>query len=470
MTSRWMKGTPVKGKIWIGAASMVAASLLLSACAGSAASTASGAATDQEVTPPKLTNCTNKMMNEAPQVSVWGWYPNMANVVDNFNALHTDVQICWNNVGQGNDEYTKVQTAISAKKGLADVVMLEADRLSSFSVQNALVDLTPYGANDVKSKFSEGAWKDVSAGDKVFAIPVDGGPVGLIYRTDVFTKYGITTPPATWAEFAADAQKVKDAGGPVFGDLGSNVPALFMALEVQKGATPFAYDAAKPKDLTVKLNDQGSKDVLNYWADLAKRKLVGAQDQFTTDYISGVVSGKYATYTSAAWAPGYLTGAGVGQGASKGVWATAPLPQWDATSPVAINWGGSAFAVTTQAPNKRLAAIVAKGIYADPKSLAEGWQKQIIFPLSKDVQGSADFINNKSEFFSGQTSNKEVYIPAGNAYKGMVYAPIMVYYYAQLQAQLTKINAGQVTGDQAADDLQAEIVKYAKGQGFNVTG
>lgn len=463
----------MKRKPFLAGLSAVALSVLLSACATSANNTgggdAGGAATESEGVSPKLTNCTNKMKNDAPQVSVWGWYPNMNKVVDNFNDAHTDVQICWNNVGQGADEYTKVQTAISAKKGLADVVMLEADRISSFSIQDALVDLTPYGADEVKGNFSEGAWKDVSQGDKVFAIPVDGGPMALIYRTDVFEKYGITTPPATWDEFRAAAEKVKAAGGPFFGDLGSNVPAAFMALQMQRGAVPFGYDATKPQDLTVKLNDQASKDVLNYWAGLVKDGLVGKQDQFTTDYISGVVSGKYATYTSAAWAPGYLTGAGVGKGQSKGVWAVAPLPQWDTANPVSVNWGGSAFAVTTQATNKRLASIVAKGIYADPASLEDGWKKQIIFPLNKTVLESEEFINNESEFFSGQTANKDIYVPAANAYKGAVYAPITVYYYAQLQAQLAQINAGKVTGDQAADALQAEIVKYAKTQGFNVT-
>ena len=196
---------------------------------------------------------------------------------------------------------------------------------------------------------------------------------------------------------------------------------------------------------------------------------MGKQDQFTTDYISGVVGGKYATYTSAAWAPGYLTGAGVGKGSSKGVWAVAPLPQWDPANPVSVNWGGSTFAVTTQATNKRLAAIVAKGLYQDPKSLEEGWKKQIIFPLNKSVLDSPDFQNNEAEFFNGQTANKDIYIPAANAYKGTVYAPITVYYYAQLQAQLAKINNGTTTGDKAADDLQVEIVKYAKGQGFSVT-
>jgi len=450
----------------------IALALALSACATSANNSGGGGSApsaEESGTSPKLTDCTNKMMNDAPQVSVWGWYPNMATVVDNFNKAHTDVQVCWNNVGQGADEYTKVQTAISAKKGLPDVVMLEADHLSSYAIQDALVDLVPYGANDIKANFSEGAWKDVSQGSKVFAVPVDGGPMALIYRTDVFKKYGITTPPTTWTEFAADAAKVKAAGGPVFGDLGSNVPAAFEALQIQKGAVPFGYDITDPQALTVKLNDQASKDVLNYWADLANKNLVGKVDQFTTDYISGVVGGKYATYTSAAWAPGYLTGAGVGKGKSEGVWAVAPLPQWDTAAPVSVNWGGSTFAVTTQATDKKLAAEVAKGIYADPASLADGWQKQVIFPLSKSVLGSTEFAENKTDFFSGQQANKEVYLPAENAYKGVVYAPITTYYYAQLQAELAKINSGKTTGDQAADELQANIVKYAQSQGFKVT-
>jgi multiple sugar transport system substrate-binding protein len=461
----------VKKKSLLAGVSAIAMTMVLAACATSSGNSGGGGggASEAAGTSPKLTNCTNKMLNDAPQVSVWGWYPNMAKVVDNFNKAHQDVQVCWNNVGQGQAEYTKVQTAISAKKGLPDVVMLEADHLPGYEIQNALVDISQYGANDVKKNFSEGAWKDVSQGDKVFAAPVDGGPMALIYRTDVFKKYGITKAPATWDEYAAAAAKVKAAGGPVFGDFGSNTPALIMALQIQKGAVPFGYNLSNPQDLTIKLDDQASKDVLDYWGDLVKKGLVGKQDQFTTDYISGVVNGKYATYTSAAWAPGYLTGAGVGKGASKGVWAVAPLPQWDPAAPVSVNWGGSAFAVTSQATDKKLAAEVALGIYADPASLEDGWKNQVIFPLNQGVLKSQEFLNNKSAFFSGQTANKDVYVPAENAYKGFVYAPITVYYYAQLQAEIVKINAGKITGSEAATELQANIVKYAKAQGFKVS-
>ena len=53
--------------------------------------------------------CTNKIVNaDATQVSVWAWYPAFEDVVDLFNENHEDVQICWTNAGQGNDEYTKL--------------------------------------------------------------------------------------------------------------------------------------------------------------------------------------------------------------------------------------------------------------------------------------------------------------------------------------------------------------------------
>ena len=454
------KGNTVnKKKAASAAVAAVAMVLPLAACGSSGSKAASS---------PKLTNCTNKIVNKsAPTVSVWAWYPNMPKVVDNFNNSHKDVQVCWTVAGQGAPEYAKFQTAISANKGAPDVIMLEADQLTGFEIQKALVDLSNYGGNNVKKNFSSGAWNDVSQGNSVYAIPVDGGPMAMIYRKDIFDKYGITKPPTTWAEYEADAQKVKDAGGPPFGDLGSNVPAALTALMAQKGAVPFTYDLANRQKISIKLDDQATKDVLNYWAGLVKKKLVGTVDQFTTDYISGVVGGKYATYVSAAWAPGYLSGAGVGKGSEKGQFAVAPLPYWDPSNP-SVNWGGSAFAVTTQATDPKLAAEVAKGLYADDASLTDGWKTQTIFPLNQGVLKSDAFINNKVDFFNGQTANKDVYIPAENNYKGFNYSPFSVYYYAQLQAEVVKINAEKTTGDQAATDLQKTMVQYAKSQGFTV--
>jgi multiple sugar transport system substrate-binding protein len=446
----------VKTRKVIAAAAALMVTAALAACSGG-----EGGGTD-------TSNCTNKITKtDAPVVTLWAWYPNMELVVDNFNEANDDVQVCWTNAGAGGDEYDKLQTAITAGTGAPDVVMVEADRIAVYQIQDALVDISDLGYEDVKDNFSEGAWKDVSVGDGVYGAPIDGGPMAMIYRKDVFEQYGIT-PPTTWAEYEAAAQTVKDAGGPLFGDFGANVPAAIMALLYQNGAEPFTYDPAGEGEIGINLNDDASKEVLDYWAGLVEKGLVGTQDQFTPEYISGVIAGDYATYISAAWAPGYLQGAGVGEGADADVWATAPLPQWDPDNPVQVNWGGSAFSVTSQAKDPELAAKVAFGVYADDASLRDGWENQIIFPLNVNVLNDPEFIDAEVAFFGGQQANKEVYVPAANGYTGMNYTPIGQFYYTAFTNQIAAINDGSATGSEAADALQAEVVAYATEQGFTV--
>ncbi len=448
----------MKMKKVIAAAAAIAVAGVLAACSGGGGT---GGGND-------AANCTNKITKtDIPVVTLWAWYPNTELVVDNFNALHDDVQVCWTNAGAGGDEYDKFQTAISAGSGAPDVVMLEADRIPTFQIQEALADLSDLGYQDVKANFSDGAWKDVSVGDAVYGAPIDGGPMGMIYRKDVFDTYGIT-PPTTWAEYEAAAQTVKDAGGPFFGDFPANQPAYVTALLYQNGAQPFTYDPANEGEIGIDLNSDAAKEVLDYWAGLVSKGLVSTQDQFTPEYISGVIGGDYATYLSAAWAPGYLQGAGVGEGADAGVWATAPLPQWDPSNPISVNWGGSALSVSSQAKDPELAAVVAFGVYADDESLKDGWENQIIFPLNVNVLNDPAFIDAEVKFFDGQQANKEVYVPAANAYTGMTYTPIGQYFYTAFTKQIAAINDGSSSGSDAADALQADVAKYAEEQGFTV--
>jgi len=451
----------VKTKPVIAAAATLALAGALVSCSGGGDEGTADGGND-------ATSCTNTITKtDLPVVTMWAWYPNMELVVDNFNEQSDDVQVCWTNVGQGGDEYDKFQTAITAGTGAPDVIMVEADRIPTFQIQGGIVDISGFGYEDVKDDYSEGAWKDVSVGDGVYGAPVDGGPMGMIYRSDIFDEYGIT-PPTTWAEYETAAQTVKDAGGPLFGDLGANVPAVFMALQYQNGAKPFTYDPSTPEEIGIALNDDASKEVLDYWGGLVEKGLVGKQDQFTPEYIAGVIGGDYATYISAAWAPGYLTGAGVGEGEDQGVWKVAPLPQWDTANPVSVNWGGSAFSVTSQAKNPELAAKVAFGVYADDASLLDGWQNQVIFPLNLKALNSPEFEDYEVPFFGGQQANKEVYVPAANAYGGMTYTPFGQYYFDAFTEQLASINEGAVTGSEAADLLQEDVVGYAEEQGFTV--
>ena len=96
-TARGMS-TPMKRKLLAATGVAALAAAVLTGCASGSAEA-------------EAASCTNEIkVADATQVSVWAWYPAFEEVVDLFNETHDDVQICWTNAGQGNDEYTKFST------------------------------------------------------------------------------------------------------------------------------------------------------------------------------------------------------------------------------------------------------------------------------------------------------------------------------------------------------------------------
>ena len=294
----------------------------------------------------------------------------------------------------------------------------------------------PYGADEVKGNFSEGAWKDVSQGGKVVTRPggrrADGHD--LPHRRLQEVRHhpahhlgGVRRPPP---------RRSRTPGAPPSVTSGANVPALFMAAPAAEGCRAVHVRPGQPEGSDREAQRPGVKDVLNYWADLVKRGLVGTQDQFTTDYISGVVERQVRHLRLRRLGSRIPDRCRRGQGPSKGVWAAAPVPQWDTANPVAINWGGSAFAVTTQASEQATGRDRGQRHLRRPEVAGAGLEEADHLPAQQDRPGLGRLHQQQGRPSSAaRQANKDVYIPAGKAYKGTVYAPIQVYYYAQLQAQ-----------------------------------
>jgi multiple sugar transport system substrate-binding protein len=443
--------------------------IALAACSGPSVGGSGGdgtakADTSTKSNPVDTSTCTNKIQDpKAPVVTLWSWSPTAQVAVDEFNAAHRDVQICWTNAGAGADEYNKFSTAIAAGKGAPDVVMLETEVLTSFEIKNALVDLAPYDTKgELKKAFGAGTLKDISQGGDVYAVPDDGGPVAFMYRKDIFDKYGLTVPK-TWDEYAADAQKLKDAGGPLIGDWPADTPAFTQAMFNQKGAKTFDYRLADKTKLGIDVDNAPSEQVLQFWQGLVDKKLVSTAGQSTTDFTSALVGGQLATMIAPSWEPGHLVSAGIKPGADS-PWRVAPLPQWKSGDAVQVNWGGSTYAVTSQAVSKKLAAEVAIGIFAHETPTTIGAH----FPLHLEAQKSDWFKNANDPFFGNQAANKEVWIPAAAGYKGAVYSPFQPYYEAQLIQALGKVIPGDQTPKQALSALQKDTKSYAQKQGFQV--
>lgn len=452
-----MKGRPVltrRTRFWRRAtaiAAVAAAVTALSGCAGSAGSQYNAKA-----------SCSNAIDKpDAVKITVWAWSPTIGLAADAFNKSHDDVQACVANVGAGNDEYNKLNTAIAAGSGAPDVAMIETEFLSSFEIRGALVDLSKYGAERVRDSFSPGTLKDISSDGDIYAIPDDGGPVALMYRKDVFDKYHLPIP-TTWAQFEADAVKLKAEGGPAMADFPSDTPAFQQALANQAGSKAFEYSLADRTKITVDTDNSAWQKVMSFWQSMVKRGLVATTGQQTTDYTAGLGAGKYATMIAPSWEPGHLTGNGFEPGKGS-PWRVAPLPQWNAGDDVQVNWGGSTYTVTTQSQHPKLAAEVAIDLFDHETPTTIGAH----FPQHVPTQKQSWFAPAKDPFFAYQKANQEVWIPASTGYRGTVYSPFQQYYYAQVTTAMIQIAAGKPV-DGALAKLQSTVASYATSQGFQV--
>jgi len=449
-----MQLTPTAGRRVSAIAVVLAAAMTLAACGGDDGDASAA-------------SCTNTVkVEDAPVVTVWAWYPAMEQVVDLFNETHDDVQVCWTNAGQGGDAYQAFSTALEAGSGAPDVMMIEAEFLGQYTIRDALVDLAPHGAAELADEYTEGAWSDVTEGDAVYAIPVDGGPMGLLYRQDVFDQYGVAVP-TTWEEFAAAAQQLKDGG---YDGYIANFPpnwwAFVQAMAAQKGWAPFTYDSAST-EIGIDIDTPEAQEVLAYWEDLVDRGLVATDEAFTADYNASLVDGTYASYVAAAWGPGYLEG--LSDADEDAVWRAVPLPQWEGEEPRATNIGGSTFAVSEQADDPELAATVAMEIFGTEEAWKIGIEEAALFPLWRPILESEYFANLEYPFFGGQQINKDVFLEAAAGYEGFTTPPFLTYVYDQGTQQLTALIEGNVDAAGALAALERDVRSYAQEQGFTVT-
>lgn len=399
------------------------------------------------------------------KIKVWAWYPSFKPVVELFNETHTDIQIEWTNAGTGQDQYTKLQTALKAGKGAPDVVMIEFQEIPTFQLTKHLVDMGEYGAGAVKGNYVDWAWKQVSNGDKVYAIPVDAGPMAMLYRKDIFDKYDLKVPE-TWAEFREQAQKLKAASPTTFmTDFGANDGGFMTGLLWQAGARPFDYTAAQSPNIGLNINSPEAKKVMTYWEGMVDSGLADTTAFATTDFYTGLTKGNYATYLAAGWGPGYL--ASVAE-KTAGTWRAAPLPQWTAGENAQGDWGGSAFAVTDQTEHPEAATKVAMEIFgANKDAWRIGIDQAFLFPTATPILEWDYFRNKEYEFFGGQKVN-DVFVPAYNAIGEFHWSPFNSYYFNQLTTAMGQAVEKQSSWPAALDTVQQNVSGYASKQGFKV--
>ncbi|MFD8379022.1 ABC transporter substrate-binding protein [Streptomyces sp. NPDC059679] len=430
--------------------------LVLTACSGGSSNGAGGGT-------PKSVDMAAELKKPAT-IEFWSWLNGIEDEVKLFEKKYPNIKVKVVNAGQPAAEYPKLRTALKAGSGAPDVVQLETHEVPSFAITKSLLDLAPYGADKIRSKFPGWAWGQVSQGSSVYAIPQDSGPMGMLYRKDIFDKYHIKVP-TTWAEFATAAEKLHKADPKAYL---TNLPptngTVYTGLLWQAGSRPFK--SPTPTSLRVGIDDSAARKVSDYWSGLLKSGNVSTDPDFNDQWYRGLASGKYATWLTAAWGPMFL------QGTAKktaGKWRVAPLPQWDAGEPASGNMGGSTSAVIRTSKHPAAAAALAQFLNSDPASTKMLASKQSLFPATTAQLNDQKFLDESLPFFGGQKVNRVFSDIAKTVKTDFTWSPFQDYVFNTFNETVGKAMTRRQDLTAALTQWQDSVTGYAKKQGFTVS-
>ena len=388
----------------------------------------------------------------------WGWAPIYGKIVDQWNAAHPNVKVTFKKVPSGGKGgYAQITDAITAGKGPC-LAQIEYGVIPSMLVKNAVQDITQYATPDM-AKFVPSAVSAASIDGKIYGIPVDVGPMVLFYRTDLFAKYGITKPPATWDEYQADAEKVLAADPSVkFGTpLGDGNDLAAFSLQ-----TGQSWYSANGNSWTVSIDNPGTRKVAAYWQGLKDKGLLSTTGSaWDPAFDKASEAGKVVTFVGAAWAAGGLKD---DLKDLAGKWAVAPMPTWSPGDGKSAAAGGSATSVMTGCKTPREAAQFAAFLSTDPQAVSTSITEGNLYPAS--IAGQNDpALAVGDPYFGGQK--------VADLYKASAAAVPTTWTngptYQQVETDFTAA-IGQGTIPDAVTKVQASTVAAIKQLGLSVTG
>ncbi|RSS55030.1 ABC transporter substrate-binding protein [Streptomyces sp. WAC01280] len=286
-------------------------------------------------------------------ITFWGWAKGSKDVVDAFNASHTDIQVKFEEIPSGTaGGYAKISNAVKAGNA-PDLVSIEYSSLPEFVSSGALQDIGGEFTEADRAKLLPQTVELTTLGGKSWAVPFDAAPQAFFYRKDLFAKYKVQAP-TTWDEFKKAAEQVKKADAKArIATFFPDDPTTFEAMAWQAGAQWFK---AENDTWKIDTTDPATTKVAAYWQGLLDAGLVHKNASFSPEWTGSLKNGTTIGYLGASWGAGVLKGTLPEQ---SGKWAVAPMPSWDG-KPASGMLGGTSFAVTKDSKQKAAAVTFAE--------------------------------------------------------------------------------------------------------------
>jgi|GEM_PF-3740416 len=398
----------------------------------------------------------------AGEVEFWAWSTNVEELVAAFEAAHPDIDVKLVNTGSGAQQYEKLQVAFAAGSGAPDVAMMEYPFITQYALGGNLTALDDLGGAEVKADFVDSAVNQLTVNGQLYGTPLDVAAMALAYRSDLYAEAGITELPETWEQFAETAATFQ-AAHPDSWIVNSPISdGTFLQMMWAAGLTPIAVDGAS---IDIDFSNAETEALLSYWVDLAQQGLVGTLPAWSPEWTQAFVEGNHGGWLMPAWGPVVV---GPAAPETSGLWQVSRLPSADG-SLSSSEWGGSAYAVTSQSENPEAAAALAIWLNHEPEAYELLYELTGSFPTLKAYAEDDEFLSQPFEFFDGQAVNAVFAEGLANVPTTWQWSPFQSTVGVELGEFTLAAQNGEMSPAEALESIQAALVQYAKGQGFEVT-
>ena len=383
----------------------------------------------------------------------WTWGDKDQQMADAFTKEHPNVKFDVVLMDNPDAVVTKLQNAVKAGTGAPDLVPAEYQTVPQLTMAGALADMSGWGLGDYKDDFIASAWEGMQFGGKQVGIPMDSGPMVMIYNKELFDAVGIEAPN-TWDEYAKAAAAIRaydpEASIGNSGDVGFMTSLWWAA-----GGQPFKTEG---ENVTIDVTEAKTAKFTDYWNTLLQSGNLSTLSTWGDEWNKAMEQGKLGSIMMGGW---MITGM---DDTSHGNWRVKQIPSWDGKPASSMN-GGSGLAVTEQSAQKAMAAG-----FLQFMATGEGrtLQNKNGFPGTTAILDDPAWLDIEFEAYGGQKANQEGKLSSENVVAGWQYLPFQGYANNIFGDTAGKAIADGTSLQTGVEAWQADLVKYGTDQGFTV--
>ncbi len=262
-------------------------------------------------------------------------------LVAEFNARQADLKIAPIYVGQADQQFPKILTAIVGNSP-PDLLWFDSLLTGRLVDLQGIVPLTDWlKQRDYLANLDPSLLPGMEFEGELWSVPFTTSNLGIFYRPDLFAQAGIQTLPRTWAELTQVAQQLTQDRD------GDGRPEQYgLLLPLGKGEwtvfswLPFWFSAGgEVVQGTLPLLTQASIKALQFWQDLLQMGVATLSAPERGYEQEGFIQGRVAMQITGPWTLGYLGQTGVPFGVM-------PMPQSE--RPATIVGGANVFVMRTE--------------------------------------------------------------------------------------------------------------------------